>query len=129
MKKNSLVLFSSRPALGGVALFPLSAGRVAILEDRKNPFVIGTGDGEISVEMGSFELFEVMFVLSLEAEALAIASVLEGDEWKVEVRKFSLGDAGDYVEEFGRLVQGELEAIQANLTTPKKKKRARKTGG
>jgi hypothetical protein len=122
--KKGMVLFAKRPEIGGMKFYPLTGGRVAILEDRKNVFVCGSGEKEI--ELDSFGLFELMMVAAAASDELAELSVLEDREWKVEVRKFSLGEAGDYAEEFGHLVKDELEAIQASLAQPKKKRTARK---
>lgn len=127
MKSDALVLFGSRPKLGGKAVFPLSGGRVALLEDLGNGLF--GGDAGESVTVSRFELFEVMMVCVLSEDELVEAMGMDEGAWKREVNRFSLGPYGDRVEEFGELLRLELEAIQNRVTRPKKKaarKRARK---
>jgi hypothetical protein len=95
--KNLRVLFVDRPRLGPFRLFPLTAGRVAILEDKGNSLAVGSKSGEVS----SFELFEAMMVCLLDRDELAEKAVLEEVPWKIEVRRFQLGEMGDYASEFG----------------------------
>ena len=123
-----MFLFGERPKIGGMKLWPMSGGRIAILEEKGNALV--TGSGEVSVSR--FELFEAFFVAASGPEDLVEALGAGEDRWKDAVNLFSLGEAGDCLEEFGELMREEFERIRGSLAEPKKKaakKRAKKSRG
>lgn len=124
MKRAGIVLFSKRPKIGGRALYPLSGGRVAVLEERGNVIFQG-GEDEREVKVTRFDLMEAMMMAALDPADLAPLMALDDDEWKVAVNEFSLGELGDFVGEFGELLKAEMDAVRENLSVPKKK-RARK---
>lgn len=117
MKKTGMILFAKRPKVGPFELWPMTGGRVAILEEKGNALVEGSEDGTVS----RFELFEAFFVVSQGPDQLAEAMGFEDDEWKLAVNRFSLGEAGEAVEEFAKVARAEFERIQAAIAEPKKK--------
>ena len=119
MKKQGIVLFAKRPKIGPMTLWPMSGGRVAILEEKGNRLVTGTGGGEASISR--FELFEAFFVAASSEDELVPMMSAEDREWKNAVNGFSLGEAGDLVDQFAEVVRAEFERITAMITEPKKK--------
>lgn len=130
MSKAGMILFAKRPQLGGLTLYPMSGGRVAILEEKGNPLVGGGDDHEEEErEITRFELFEAFFVVASDQDELVEAMGLDEEGWKKAVNRFSLGEAGNLTEAFGRLVRSEFERIKKAIAEPKKKvakKQARK---
>lgn len=113
------MLFESRPKFCGERLYPLSAGRIVILEERENPIVLGQKAGD-TVTQDS--LFELLLVVSMDDRELS-EFVVDADEreWKVKAKEISMGLTPEDVGEFWELIEAEKAEIEAARATPKKK--------
>lgn len=126
-RKNPLLkftLFAARPKVGKWTLYPLTGGRMAVLEERKNPLGMGVQDGD---EIDSFAVYEALLVLILDGEELAELSLLDDKEWKLKVRTWALDVPDEVLEEFWEFFNKELEAVTEAKTKPRKKQA--KAGG
>lgn len=123
MSKLKMLLFEKRPKVGGIQLWPMTGGRVAILEEKGNALVSG---GE-EITISRFEIMEAFLVVALGPEELAEKLGLDDAAWRREVNLFSLGEAGDLVAEFGEMMREEFDRIRGAMAEPKKK--AARTGG
>jgi len=117
----ALTLFDTRPLVGDKPLHPMTGGRIALLEERANPLVIG---GQPGAEISSWKLFEVLLVATSTDEELVELSFLEAGEWDRAVRRLGLATTTEELLAFSALLENELVAIQA--ATPKKKTAMRK---
>jgi hypothetical protein len=68
-KNLVLTLFSKRPKVGSHTLYPLTAGRIALLEDKGNKLFAGTLKEGDNVD--SFDVFEAFMVSVSSGEELA----------------------------------------------------------
>ena len=109
--------FSKRPKVSGMQLYPLTAGRLIVLEQHGNPLAGAGTDGDSD----PFALYEALMVASCESGDLAELCLLEDHAWKVEVRKFGFEVADQALNEFQTVIEAEIEAIQASQVQPKKK--------
>ena len=73
-KNLVLTLFSKRPKVGEYTLHPLTAGRIALLEDKGNKLFAGTLKEGDSVD--SFDVFEAFMVSVSSGEELAELGVV-----------------------------------------------------
>tara|TARA_R110002110_G_scaffold11801_12_gene56555 strand:+ start:135 stop:536 length:402 start_codon:yes stop_codon:yes gene_type:complete len=119
-----LTMFSERPEVGGRRLEPLTGGRVAVLEERQNPLVMGVKKGG---EVSSWKVYEVLMVATMAAEDLAALAMEEGPGWDQAVKLFGIGVPDDELQEFWAVLEAEMEAIRKARVVPKKK--AVTTGG
>lgn len=109
--------FRKRPKLGPYQLYPLTAGRLIVLEQRGNPLA-GAGSEE---DPDPFALYEALLVSSSDPAALAELSLLEDDDWKREVRTFGFELEDEILGQFQQVIETEMEEIQKSMTQPKKK--------
>ena len=109
--------FSKRPKVNGIQLYPLTAGRLIVLEQRGNPLA-GAADGS---DPDPFALYEALLVASSESEDLAEMCMLDDHDWKVAVRKFGFDVPDSSLTDFQKVIEQEMEAIQASQVQPKKK--------
>jgi len=126
-KNLVLTLFSKRPKAGQYTLYPLTAGRIALLEDKGNQLFSGTLKEGDSVQ--SYDVFEAFMVSVSSGEELAELSILTEDEWKIATRAFGFDLEDQTLMEFWDVVENERKAISAARAVPKKKRarRASKT--
>jgi len=103
-------LFSSRPEIGGRQVYPLTAGRLLVLEEMGNP--LGTGDGENVQAMSIYEAFLVAITPGPELEELTRDAVA----WKRTVRRFSLETPDEDLNAFWFVFEGELKAAADKMT-------------
>lgn len=132
MSKNKnknlvLTLFSKRPKVGEYTLHPLTAGRIALLEDKGNKLFAGSLKEGDSVD--SFDVFEAFMVSVSSGEELAELSILSEEEWKIATRAFGFDLEDQTLMDFWDVVEAERKAISAARAVPKKKRarRASKT--
>ena len=123
MSLVNYTFFKKRPKVGGLQLYPLTAGRLIVLEQRGNPLAGTVADGDAD----PFALYEALMVASSDAEALAEMCMLENHEWDVEVRKFGFDLPDEDLNAFQAVIEAEMKAIQAAQVQPKKKRAARKS--
>jgi|TARA_R110002167_G_scaffold82978_1_gene226010 hypothetical protein len=116
------MLFESRPKVGGKKLYPLTAGRMVILEERKNPLVGSMTKGE---EVSGQAVFELMMVCALEPRELAKIARLEAGDWDEEVSVFGMEVAQGDLIDFWNVVEAEFEAMRSARAVPKKKRARR----
>ena len=114
--------FKKRLKVGSLQLYPLTAGRLIVLEQRGNPLA-GGGAGD---EPDPFSLYEALLVASSDAHELADLCMLDDDEWQRAVRAFGFDLPDEVINSFQEVIEAEMEAIQKSMTQPKKKA-ARKT--
>ena len=114
--------FKARPKVGNLQLYPLSAGRLIVLEQKGNPLA-GASSGD---EADPFALYEALLVASSDAETLAEMCLLEDREWQLEVRKFGFDLEDECLNKFQQVIETEMDAIQKSMVVPKKKAVARK---
>lgn len=112
MKLISHTLFSTRPEVGGVRLFPLSAGRIEALRALGNP--LGTGDGS---EVGVRAIYEAYLVSTLEGQDLAHL-LANPERWKLMVDGTALNLPDEVLNEFWEVLQDELAAISRKTVEP-----------
>jgi hypothetical protein len=126
-KNLVLTLFSKRPKVGDHTLYPLTAGRIALLEDKGNGLFAGALKEGDSVD--SFDVFEAFMVSVSSGEELAELSILSDVEWKIATRAFGFDLEDQTLMEFWDVVEDERKAISAARAVPKKKRarRASKT--
>ena len=118
MSLVNYTFFKARPKVGELQLYPLSAGRLIVLEQRGNPLAgSGTGDDEPD----PFALYEALLVASSDSGELAELCMLDEREWNVEVRKFGFDLPDDCINEFHAVIETEMDAIQKSMVVPKKK--------
>lgn len=120
------VLFAKRPQVGPHKLNPLGAGRLSILEERGNPLAIGMKEGET---MTSYALFEVLMVAVLNSVELVELDDGDDGEWKKAVKVFSMDIDDDMVQDFNKVFEAEIAAIDAAKVEPiddEKKSRGKK---
>lgn len=109
--------FDTRPKVGELQLYPLTAGRLIVLEQRGNPLAgVGVDD-----EPDPFALYEALLVASMASEELAEMCQLEERDWKIEVNKFAFDLSDDVINSFQEVIEAEMDAIQSAQTKPKKK--------
>jgi hypothetical protein len=113
MKLIQNTFFLSRPVVGGIPLFPLTGGRVAILAERGNP--VATGREE---KPDPFAVYECFFVASQEGRELAKISLDSPEAWRERVRAFALEVEDDALNEFWEILQGEIEAVRRARVEP-----------
>ena len=108
--------------VGGVALFPLSAGRVALLQSWGN--VIISGAAEEADAVSETDLFygmgEVLYVLRHSGAVLAGLSVLAKDRALVKGREWIMDVPQAEIEEFAGLWSGEVAALEQSAAEPAK---------
>ena len=126
-KNLVLTLFSKRPKVGEYTLHPLTAGRIALLEDKGNKLFAGSLKEGDSVD--SFDVFEAFMVSVSSGEELAELSILSDEEWKISTRAFGFDLEDRTLMDFWDVVEAERKAISSARAVPKKKKarRASKT--
>lgn len=109
-------LFEKRPEVGGEKLYPLTAGRVALLEELGNP--LGAGK---NVKADGDDVFEAYLVCSMSGEELADATA-DMENWKRQVRvaRFTLEDT--VLNDFWQVLQDEIELVNAKFAQPVAKK-------
>ena len=125
-KKRSLVavtLFKDRPQVGGKKLYPLSGGRLAMLEERGNPLV-----GELSKgsEITSWQVLELLMVARMSRDELVEVAMLPDEEWERGVKIFGIDVEEEDLSDFWEILEAEFEAIRKLMATPAKKKVPRK---
>jgi hypothetical protein len=109
--------FSKRPKISGVQLYPLTAGRLIVLEQRGNPLAgAGTDDNP-----DPFALYEALMVASSDSEQLAEMCLLDDHDWKKEVRKFGFDVPDVVLTDFQKVIEDEMDAIKQSQVKPKKK--------
>ena len=128
MKKTKTIhlvlkLISKRPKAGQYKLYPLTAGRIALLEDKGNKLFSGTLREGDSVE--SYDVFEAFMVSVSSGEELAELSILSEDEWKIATRAFGFDLEDQTLMEFWDVVENERKSISAARAVPKKKRAGR----
>ena len=117
MSLVNYTFFKKRPKVGNMQLYPLTAGRLIVLEQHGNPLAgAGTGD-----EPDPFALYEALMVASSDAEQLAELCMLEDRDWQLEVRRFGFEIADECLNDFQEVIEVEMKAIQAAQVQPKKK--------
>lgn len=109
--------FSKRPKVAGMQLYPLTAGRLIVLEQHGNPLAGSGTDGDPD----PFALYEALMVAACDSGELAELCMLDDHAWKVEVRRFGFEVADQALNEFQAVIEAEIEAIQASQVQPKKK--------
>lgn len=109
--------FSKRPKVSGMQLYPLTAGRLIVLEQRGNPLA-GAATGE---DPDPFALYEALLVASSDSENLAEMCLLDDHDWKVAVRKFGFDVPDATLNDFQKVIEAEMDSIQASQVQPKKK--------
>jgi hypothetical protein len=122
--KKSLVmtLFANRPTVGEYQLHPLTAGRIALLEEKGNALFSGELKEGETVE--SYDVFEAFLVSISSGEQLAELSQDE-EEWKISVRAFGFDLEDETLMEFWEVVEAEQKAITQARAVPKKKRARR----
>lgn len=125
MSLVSYTFFKNRPTVGEFQLFPLTGGRLIILEERGNPLAL---EDVSESEVDPFALYEALLVASCDGETLAEVSLCNDLDWKLEVRKFGLDCSDEAINDFEQVIKKEMEAIQKAAVKSAKKKAARKVG-
>ena len=122
--KKALVmtLFSNRPKVGEYELHPLTAGRIALLEEKGN--ALFSGDLKEGETVESYDVFEAFLVSISSGEQLAELSQDE-EEWKISVRAFGFDLEDETLMEFWEVVEAEQKAITQARAVPKKKRARR----
>jgi hypothetical protein len=122
--KKALVmtLFANRPKVGGYELHPLTAGRIALLEEKGNALFSGELKEGETVE--SYDVFEAFLVSISSGEQLAELSQ-DDEEWKISVRAFGFDLEDETLMEFWEVVEAEQKAITQARAVPKKKRARR----
>jgi hypothetical protein len=122
--KKSLVmtLFANRPKVGEYELHPLTAGRIALLEEKGN--ALFSGDLKEGETVESYDVFEAFLVSISSGEQLAELSQDE-EEWKISVRAFGFDLEDETLMEFWEVVEAEQKAITQARAVPKKKRARR----
>ncbi|MGJ8677226.1 MAG: hypothetical protein ACSHX0_06895 [Akkermansiaceae bacterium] len=116
MPKNTLVqftLFDTRPVVDGKKLYPLTAGRLRLLEELENPLASGDFEGEVD----TIFIYEVFLVVALSSEDLA-EKMRDKDAFKHEVLVSSLSMADEVLNAFWDLLQDEMTAAARKMTVP-----------
>jgi len=119
-KGLELMLFESRPKVGNYQLFPMTAGRMVVLEDVGNPLIGALKEGD---EVPKEAVFELLMVATMEPVALARLSREGPEAWQDAVDLFGMELPNSVLEEIWGLVQKEFAAIQKARAVPKKKAR------
>lgn len=105
--------FEKRPTIGQWKFYPLYNGRIKILMDRKNAQFCE--DIELTPANELHSIYEVLMVASMSEEELVESSIVDDDEWKKLVVKFSLKLTDDELRQATSLIQKELELIQERV--------------
>ena len=114
-------IFGDRPVIGDLELQPLTAGRVALLQEMGNPlFLEGLKEGD---ELGAFPMMEVLFVAIKSSRDLAEASEEGEREWRVAVREFGMDLDNEVLMDAWEVFEKEAASITGAQA---KKKRTRK---
>lgn len=98
--------FNKKPKVGKYQLQAINAGRMAILEDKKNPLALG----EAGVA-SPWAVHEAFFVAWQGSSELLTYSLEPDDEWERRVREFALDLADDDLNEFWEIFQAEVDEI------------------
>ena len=127
-KNLVLTLFGNRPQVGEYELHPLTAGRIALLEEKGNALFSGSLKEGETVE--SFDVFEAFLVSISSGEELAELSQ-DDEEWKRSVRAFGFDlqdekrglPVGGFVQvqgilQFHRRSQGLLSHVHDQVEGP-----------
>lgn len=122
--KKSLVLtlFANRPKVGEYQLHPLTAGRIALLEEKGNALFSGSLKEGETVE--SYDVFEAFLVSVSSGEELAELSQ-DDEEWKLSVKAFGFDLDDETLMDFWGVVEAEQKAITEARAVPKKKRARR----
>mgnify|MGYP001195330436 CR=1 FL=1 len=121
-KNLVLTLFSKRPKVGEYTLYPLTAGRIALLEDKGNKLFAGVKEGD---SVDSYDVFEAFMVSVSSGEELAELSILSDEDWKIATRAFGFDLEDQTLMDFWDVVEAERKAISAARAVPKKKRARR----
>jgi len=121
-KNLVLTLFGNRPKVGEYELYPLTAGRIALLEEKGNALFSGSLKEGETVE--SFDVFEAFLVSISSGEELAELSQ-DDEEWKRSVRAFGFDLQDETLMQFWEVVEAEQKAISQARAVPKKKRARR----
>jgi len=124
MSLVNYTFFKTRPKCGEFKLYPLTAGRLIILEERGN--VLATKRSEENADVPVMTMYEALMVASTDSEALAEVSLLEDHDWQLEVRKFSFDCSDEAVGDFEGIFMKEMEAVQKKMVKPIKKRPGKK---
>lgn len=121
-----LTLFGNRPKVGEYQLHPLTAGRIALLEEKGNSLFSGSLKEGETVE--SFDVFEA-FLVSISSGAELAELTQDEEEWDKEVKAFGFDLDDSTLMEFWQVVEAEQKAISQARAVPKKKRARRASKG
>ena len=125
MSLIDVTFFAGRPSVGAYKLNPLSAGRIAVLEERGNPLATGEEGAE---KEDRFAIYEAMMVAVMDGPELADLSMEAEFEWQRAVRAFGIDCSNDDLNKFWQICEAEILAAGASQvkksggSTPGKRK-------
>ena len=108
-------LFYRRPQVGPYKLWPMAVGRLAILEEKKNPIVVGAEAGQ---DVPSFAMLEIIMAAALDEDDLIDRSLLSESEWNRSVKSFSMGITNEMLLDFNEIFAAEMKRIEAAKVEP-----------
>ena len=111
MSLIDVTFFAGRPKVGAYKLNPLTAGRIAVLEERGNP--LATGD-EGAEKENRFAIYEAMMVAVMDGPELAELSMEAEFEWQRAVRAFSMDCSNDDLNKFWQICEKEILAASGS---------------